>query len=67
MQDKAVLFTNDAANMVARGAIKNTLITLDFGTASNASIEYNWKLLRKHQPKGPLVVAEFYPGRSCDL
>lgn len=27
-----------------------------------AEMDEYWKILRKYQPKGPLVVAEFYPG-----
>lgn len=60
--DKAVLFTNDGPDEVACGKIEGVLATLDFGPASINYTDNCWEKLRKYQPKGPLVVAEFYPG-----
>lgn len=41
---------------------KYVIFNDSFFTASKSQIETYWKLLRAHQPKGPLVNAEFYPG-----
>lgn len=38
------------------------LSTLDFGAADNATIDSYWESLRRFDPQGPLVNAEFYPG-----
>ncbi|KAL9890166.1 ectoderm-expressed 3 isoform 1-T2 [Glossina fuscipes fuscipes] len=60
VEDKAVLFTNDGVNGLSCGHIDGVLSTLDFGATRN--IKELWKELRRIQPKGPLVNAEFYPG-----
>ncbi|XP_031636226.1 beta-galactosidase-like isoform X2 [Contarinia nasturtii] len=62
--DKAVLFTNDIVREkdLQCGKIENVLATLDFGIGNKPTIESHWTLLRKHQPNGPLVNSEFYPG-----
>ncbi|XP_055296881.1 beta-galactosidase-like [Sitodiplosis mosellana] len=62
--DKAVLFTNDIVRDkdLKCGKIENVLATLDFGIGNRTTFEQHWQLLRKYQPNGPLVNAEFYPG-----
>lgn len=60
--DDAVLFTNDGPSQVGCGKIEGVLATLDFGPDKPQNVERYWKSLRKVQPKGPLVNAEFYPG-----
>jgi len=62
--NNAVLFTNDINRDqdLKCGKIENVLATLDFGVANKSTIESYWKLLRVHQPNGPLVNSEFYPG-----
>jgi len=60
--DKAVLFTNDGPSQTPRGYIPGVLATLDFGAASEQTIDGFWSDLRKLQPSGPLVNIEYYPG-----
>lgn len=60
--DKAVLFTNDGPGVLRCGKIPNVLATLDFGAADNQTIDSYWSLLRRYDPKGPLMNAEYYPG-----
>ncbi|XP_062536491.1 beta-galactosidase-like [Armigeres subalbatus] len=60
IQNDAVLFTNDGPEQLPCGRIPGVLATLDFGTAG--SPDNYWKKLRKYQPRGPLVNAEYYPG-----
>lgn len=60
IQQDAVLFTNDGPEQLPCGRIPGILATLDFGSTGNP--ERYWQKLRKVQPKGPLVNAEFYPG-----
>ena len=60
VKDKAVLFTNDGPSVLKCGHIDGVLATLDFG--STDSLSSYWLQLRKYQPKGPLVNAEYYPG-----
>ncbi|XP_053682883.1 beta-galactosidase-like [Sabethes cyaneus] len=60
VQNDAVLFTNDGPAQLHCGRIPGVLATLDFGSTENP--EHYWQMLRKYQPKGPLVNAEFYPG-----
>lgn len=61
-QGQAVLFTNDGPGVLRCGKIPDVLATLDFGAADNKSIDSYWATLRKFDPSGPLVNAEFYPG-----
>ena len=61
-QENAVLFTNDGPSVLRCGKIPNVLATMDFGASDNRTIDSFWRLLRKFQPKGPLVNAEYYPG-----
>uniref|UniRef100_A0A182Q5R7 Beta-galactosidase n=1 Tax=Anopheles farauti TaxID=69004 RepID=A0A182Q5R7_9DIPT len=58
----AVLFTNNGPGLEGCGAIEHVLSTLDFGPGTEDEINGFWNNLRKTQPKGPLVNAEFYPG-----
>ncbi|XP_035780656.1 beta-galactosidase-like isoform X2 [Anopheles albimanus] len=58
----AVLFTNNGPGLETCGAIEGVLSALDFGPGTEDEINGYWKGLRKTQPKGPLVNAEFYPG-----
>lgn len=60
IRNEAVLFTNDGPDQLACGRIPGVLATLDFGAVGNP--DNYWQKLRKYQPKGPLVNAEFYPG-----
>ncbi|XP_011184129.1 beta-galactosidase [Zeugodacus cucurbitae] len=60
VQNNAVLFTNDGPSVLGCGHIEGVLATMDFG-ATNQISNY-WERLRRIQPKGPLVNAEFYPG-----
>ncbi|XP_055547622.1 beta-galactosidase-like [Wyeomyia smithii] len=60
VQNDAVLFTNDMPDQLECGSIPGVLATVDFGTTDNP--DQHWQKLRKYQPKGPLVNAEFYPG-----
>lgn len=57
-----MLFTNDGPGMLRCGKIPNVLATLDFGAGDHPSIKSYWNLLKKFQPKGPLMNAEYYPG-----
>ena len=61
-QGHAVLFSNDGPGMLRCGKIPDVLATLDFGADDNATIDSYWKTLRRFDPKGPLMNAEFYPG-----
>lgn len=60
--DKAVLFTNDGPGVLRCGKIPDVLATLDFGAADNKTIDSYWDTLRRFDPKGPLMNAEYYPG-----
>ncbi|EDV94965.1 GH23545 [Drosophila grimshawi] len=57
---KAVLFTNDGPSVLRCGKIQGVLATMDFGATSN--LKDTWARLRRFEPKGPLVNAEYYPG-----
>jgi beta-galactosidase len=61
-QGQAVLFTNDGPGVLRCGKIPNVLATLDFGAGDDNSIDQYWATLRKFEPKGPLMNAEYYPG-----
>ncbi|XP_017111219.1 beta-galactosidase [Drosophila elegans] len=56
----AVLFTNDGPSVLRCGKIQNVLATMDFGSTND--LKPVWAKLRRYQPKGPLVNAEYYPG-----
>ncbi|XP_017109202.2 beta-galactosidase [Drosophila bipectinata] len=60
VKGKAVLFTNDGPSVLRCGKIQNVLATMDFGATSD--LKPIWAKLRRFQPKGPLVNAEYYPG-----
>ena len=60
VKDKAVLFTNDGPSVLYCGHIEGVLATMDFGYTN--TLNKTWEYLRKIQPKGPLVNAEYYPG-----
>ncbi|KAH8255693.1 hypothetical protein KR038_008834 [Drosophila bunnanda] len=60
---KALLFTVDIPNeKMSCGKIENVFATTDFGIDRIHEIDEIWKMLRVHQPTGPLVNSEFYPG-----
>ncbi|XP_055523429.1 beta-galactosidase-like isoform X2 [Wyeomyia smithii] len=60
VQNDAVLFTNDGPELLKCGRIPGVLATLDFGAVDNPDLY--WQMLRKYQPRGPLMNAEYYPG-----
>ncbi|KAH8280149.1 hypothetical protein KR018_011268 [Drosophila ironensis] len=60
VKGNAVLFTNDGPSVLRCGKIPNVLATMDFGATSD--LKPIWAQLRRFQPKGPLVNAEYYPG-----
>lgn len=62
VKENAVLFTNDGPAQLPCGKINGVLATVDFGAGPDQQIADNWKTLRKHQARGPLVNAEYYPG-----
>ncbi|XP_021705359.1 beta-galactosidase isoform X2 [Aedes aegypti] len=62
VRGKAALFTNNGPGLTQCGGIDGVLSTLDFGPGTALEIDGYWKDLRKLQPKGPLVNAEYYPG-----
>lgn len=59
---KALLYTTDGTSdrMLRCGAVPGAYTTIDFGTGTN--VTKNFELMRLHQPRGPLVNSEFYPG-----
>ncbi|XP_058814094.1 beta-galactosidase-like isoform X2 [Topomyia yanbarensis] len=61
VKERAVLFTNNGPGYSLCGGVDGALSTLDFGPGTEELNEY-WKDLRKYQPRGPLVNAEYYPG-----
>lgn len=61
-QGHAVLFTNDGPSVLKCGKIPDVLATMDFGAADNATIDSFWSTLRRVEPRGPLMNAEYYPG-----
>ncbi|XP_068155532.1 beta-galactosidase isoform X2 [Drosophila tropicalis] len=60
VKNQAVLFTNDGPDVLRCGHIQGVLATMDFGATNN--LKAIWAKLRRFQPKGPLVNAEYYPG-----
>lgn len=63
--DQAVLFTNDGPSVLRCGKIPGILATLDFGAGSDDEIDSFWQSLRRFDPQGPLMNAEYYPGEIC--
>jgi len=61
-QGHAVLFTNDGPSVLRCGKIPNVLATLDFGPSDNKTLQSFWDSLRRFEPRGPLMNAEYYPG-----
>ncbi|XP_055616989.1 beta-galactosidase-1-like protein [Toxorhynchites rutilus septentrionalis] len=62
VRGQAVLFTNNGPGLAECGGVDGVLNTLDFGPGTTEEINDYWNELRKHQPRGPLVNAEYYPG-----
>uniref|UniRef100_T1P9I9 Beta-galactosidase n=1 Tax=Musca domestica TaxID=7370 RepID=T1P9I9_MUSDO len=60
VKDKAVLFTNDGPSVLHCGHIDGVVSAMDFGATNN--LTDIWNKLRRVQPRGPLVNAEYYPG-----
>ncbi|XP_055710052.1 beta-galactosidase-like isoform X2 [Phlebotomus papatasi] len=61
--DSAVLFTVDIPNeRFECGITEGAFVTTDFGIDRVDEMESIWQLVRRHQPTGPLVNSEFYPG-----
>lgn len=60
VKNNAVLFTNDGPTVLRCGKIQGVLATMDFG--STRDLKSIWAKLRRYEPKGPLVNAEYYPG-----
>lgn len=60
--DDVVLFTTDGNtdNELRCGSLQGLLATVDFGPADNATKAF--ELLRRVQPRGPLVNSEYYTG-----
>lgn len=62
VRGNAVLFTNNGPGLTKCGGVDNVISGLDFGAGSTEEINGYWNELRKQQPKGPLINAEYYPG-----
>lgn len=60
--DEVVLFTTDGAGeqFMKCGKVDGLYATVDFG--SGGDVEAAFKVQRNHEPHGPLVNSEFYPG-----
>ncbi|XP_012282685.1 beta-galactosidase [Orussus abietinus] len=58
----ALLYTTDGATSTALrcGVVPGAYVTVDFGTSSN--VTKSFEIMRRFQPRGPLVNSEFYPG-----
>ncbi|XP_078050628.1 beta-galactosidase [Augochlora pura] len=59
---KALLYSTDGnnENLLRCGHVDDVYTTVDFGT--NANVTRSFEIMRKYQPRGPLVNSEFYPG-----
>ncbi|XP_076378653.1 beta-galactosidase [Megalopta genalis] len=59
---KALLYSTDGNNdnMLRCGHIDGVYTTVDFGTT--VDVTRSFEIMRKYQPRGPLVNSEFYPG-----
>ncbi|XP_049781675.1 beta-galactosidase-like isoform X1 [Schistocerca cancellata] len=62
VRNDALLFTTDGSSdiMLRCGKIQDVYATVDFGVGSNVASSFS--AMRRHEPQGPLVNSEFYPG-----
>ncbi|XP_043274714.1 beta-galactosidase [Venturia canescens] len=62
VETKAQLYTTDGSSvsMLRCGKVPGAYATVDFGTTGN--VTSNFAIMRRIEPKGPLVNSEFYPG-----
>ncbi|XP_007957165.1 beta-galactosidase-1-like protein [Orycteropus afer afer] len=58
--DKILLFTTDGPEGLKCGTLQGLYTTVDFGPADNMTKIFT--LLRKYEPRGPLVNSEYYTG-----
>ncbi|XP_024618883.1 beta-galactosidase-1-like protein [Neophocaena asiaeorientalis asiaeorientalis] len=58
--DKILLFTTDGPEGLKCGSLQGLYTTIDFGPADNMTKIF--ALLRKYEPRGPLVNSEYYTG-----
>ncbi|KAB0399307.1 hypothetical protein E2I00_003127, partial [Balaenoptera physalus] len=58
--DKILLFTTDGPEGLKCGSLQGLYTTVDFGPADNMTKIF--ALLRKYEPRGPLVNSEYYTG-----
>lgn len=58
--DDILLFTTDGPEGLKCGSLQGLYSTVDFGPADNMTRIFN--LLRKYEPRGPLVNSEYYTG-----
>ncbi|KAF4014101.1 hypothetical protein G4228_005454 [Cervus hanglu yarkandensis] len=58
--DKILLFTTDGPEGLKCGSLQGLYTTVDFGPADNMTKIFG--LLRKYEPRGPLVNSEYYTG-----
>ncbi|XP_006867893.1 PREDICTED: beta-galactosidase-1-like protein isoform X1 [Chrysochloris asiatica] len=58
--DKILLFTTDGSEGLKCGTLQGLYTTVDFGPADNMTKIFT--LLRKYEPRGPLVNSEYYTG-----
>ncbi|XP_058911538.1 beta-galactosidase-1-like protein isoform X5 [Kogia breviceps] len=58
--DKILLFTTDGPEGLKCGSLEGLYTTIDFGPADNMTKIF--ALLRKYEPRGPLVNSEYYTG-----
>nr|XP_002712645.1 beta-galactosidase-1-like protein isoform X1 [Oryctolagus cuniculus] len=58
--DKILLFTTDGPEGLKCGSLHGLYTTVDFGPADNMTRIFT--LLRKYEPRGPLVNSEYYTG-----
>jgi beta-galactosidase len=63
VSDNVVLFTSDwSQDKTLTCGIDGLFKTINFGLSSYEEVEGSFKKLREYQPKGPLVVTEFWDG-----
>uniref|UniRef100_A0A452QXY8 Galactosidase beta 1 like n=1 Tax=Ursus americanus TaxID=9643 RepID=A0A452QXY8_URSAM len=58
--DRILLFTTDGPEGLKCGSLQGLYTTVDFGPADNMTKIF--ALLRKYEPRGPLVNSEYYTG-----
>lgn len=58
--DEVLLFTTDGPEGLHCGSLKGLYTTVDFGPADNMT--HTFAVLRKYEPRGPLVNSEYYTG-----